>query len=106
MAAKAAPRISVGLGYYTILPNKLLLACTVTGEGTNGVDCFWSKESGPGDVVFERPQAPITWAKATVPGKYVLKLRATQGGETAEATTTGKPTCIGVGRKRWPRGSR
>jgi hypothetical protein len=86
--ASAAPRPSAGLGYYAILPHKLLLAGTVTAEGTNSVECRWSKESGPGEVVFERPHAATTWARATVPGKYVFKLRARQGTETADTTTT------------------
>ncbi|MCF7731058.1 MAG: family 43 glycosylhydrolase [Akkermansiaceae bacterium] len=88
VVANAAPRISMGLGYYAVLPNKLLLTSIVTGEGTNSVDCLWTKQSGPGEIVFERPRAAITWATAAVPGKYVLKLRATHGDETTEATTT------------------
>ena len=88
VVANAAPRISVGLGYYTILPNKLLLASTVTGESTNGLDCLWTKESGPGEVKFERPTATTTWATATMPGQYVFKLKATDGSASAEATTT------------------
>jgi beta-xylosidase len=88
VTAPAAPRVSAGLGYYAILPDKLLLTSMVTAEGTDRVECLWSKVSGPGEVVFERADAPTTWAKATVPGTYVFKLSARQGTETADATTT------------------
>ena len=88
VTAPAAPRVSAGLGYYAILPDKLLLTSMVTAEGTDRVECLWSKVSGPGEVVFERADAPTTWAKATVPGTYVFKLSARQGMETAETTTT------------------
>ena len=88
LAAPAAPRLSAGLGYYAILPNKLLLTSTVSSEDTNSLECLWSKASGPGEAVFERPREPITWATATAPGRYVFKIRASQGTAAAEATTT------------------
>lgn len=88
VAAGAAPRLSMGLGYYSILPDKMLLTGMVMGEGNHPVDCLWTKQSGPGEVAFERPNAPTTWAKATLPGTYVFKLCARQGTDAAEATTT------------------
>jgi len=42
-----APRISIGLGYYAILPNKLLLASQVSCEKPEALRCAWSKVSGP-----------------------------------------------------------
>ncbi len=80
------PAVSVGLGYYAILPNKLLLAGEVKAK--EAATCLWSKVSGPGEVVFERPNAPVTWATASAPGTYEFKLTAREGAQTAEATTT------------------
>ncbi len=88
LTASAATRISMGLGYYAILPNKLLLVSTVTSESTKNLECLWSKQSGPGEVVFERPRAAITWATATVPGKYVFRIHVGEGASAAQATTT------------------
>jgi DUF1680 family protein len=47
---------------------------------------MWSKESGPGEVRFEDPQALITTATFTTPGAYVLKLTA-DNGQTKSAST-------------------
>ncbi len=46
----------------------------------------WSKESGPGQVVFANAAAPVTTATFSVPGEYVLKLTAT--GDKEQATST------------------
>ena len=69
-AARAAdaPRdgalgVSAGLGYYAVLPDKILLAGAVTGGDPGPTACAWTRESGPGDVAIERPSAPITWAR-------------------------------------------
>ena len=82
------PAISIGRGYYAILPNKILLASEVTDEKPESIQCAWTKESGPGEVKFERPTAKTTWATATMPGQYVFKLKATDGSASAEATAT------------------
>jgi DUF1680 family protein len=47
-----------------------------TGPAAHGV---WSKESGPGDVKFEDPNALITTATFSKPGDYVLKLTGDNG---------------------------
>jgi DUF1680 family protein len=39
----------------------------------------WSKASGPGEVKFEDPKAPITTAAFTAPGDYVLRMTAGDG---------------------------
>lgn len=80
--------IDVGPGYYAILPNKILLSGEVLHPGPEPVRLGWTKESGPGEVRFERPAEKVTWATATVPGRYVFKLRATAGSALAEATTS------------------
>jgi DUF1680 family protein len=43
----------------------------------------WSKDSGPGQVTFADPKAPITTATFSAPGAYVLKLTADNGQTTA-----------------------
>lgn len=82
------PAISIGRGYYAILPNKILLASEVTDGKPESIQCTWTKESGPGEVRFERPTAKTTWATATQPGQYVFKLKATDGSASAEAIAT------------------
>jgi hypothetical protein len=36
----------------------------------------WSKQSGPGEVAFEKTDAPVTTATFSKVGQYVLKLTA------------------------------
>ena len=47
---------------------------------------LWSKESGPGEVKFEDPQALVTTATFTAPGAYVLKLTADNGQSKSAST--------------------
>jgi uncharacterized protein len=46
----------------------------------------WSRESGPGTVKFEAPNALATTATFSTPGSYVLKLTARSGDATASST--------------------
>ena len=48
----------------------------------------WSRVSGPGKVEFTNSAAPQTSVKLHGAGKYVLKLRATDGRQNAESTVT------------------
>ena len=82
-----APSISMGLGYYAILPHKLLLASVIDSNDAGRVTCTWSQVSGPGEVRLERPHAPITWATAKVPGRYTFRLQARHGTCVSEAET-------------------
>jgi len=50
----------------------------------------WSKLSGPGRVTFAKPTELQTSATFTAPGLYVLRMRATNGESTADATLTVK----------------
>lgn len=86
-ANNTPPVISIGLGYYAILPNKILLASEVSDEKPNALQYNWSMESGPGEVKIERPNAKTSWATATKPGAYVFKLKASDGKASSEATT-------------------
>src|SRR5206468_6429043 len=46
----------------------------------------WSKDSGPGSVVFADPKALVTTATFTTPGAYVLKLTVDNGHKTTSST--------------------
>ncbi len=83
-----SPQISAGLGYYCILPNKILLASMIQADNSSVLTCKWSLLSGPGSVVFERPNDPITYAMTAVPGKYVFKITAGIDPHISEAQTT------------------
>ena len=65
--------IQAGLGYYAILPNKILLASKISPDCTS---IRWTMVSGPGPVSIEKPDSAITWATAKEPGKYVFKITA------------------------------
>ncbi|MEI6605085.1 MAG: family 43 glycosylhydrolase, partial [Verrucomicrobiota bacterium] len=83
------PPLTVGPGYYAILPNKLLLASKLNPPfDRNRATVRWTKESGPGDVRIERPDACVTWASATVPGKYVFRVKVGDGQTSADATAS------------------
>ncbi len=87
IATSKPPQISVGLGYYCILPNKILLVSVIQAHDHSALTCSWSKLSGPGNVIFERPNDPVTYAVTSVPGKYVFKITAGVGQHTSEAQT-------------------
>ncbi|MFC1601236.1 family 43 glycosylhydrolase [Candidatus Sumerlaeota bacterium] len=80
-----APKIVTGLGYYAILPHKILLTSVITCDSPQPPECEWSMVSGPGTVTFERPNKQTTWAVATLPGKYQFKIKAASSGATAES---------------------
>jgi len=46
----------------------------------------WSKVSGPGKVTFAKATAPVTTAKFSAPGDYVLALMGSGGGSEPKAT--------------------
>ncbi len=85
--AHKTPRVRAGLGYYTLLPNKLLLTSVVSNDGAGPLKCQWSKISGPGEVVFEKPAAQTTYATATQPGHYVFQITASKDMQTSSAQT-------------------
>ncbi len=55
------PPLTVGPGYYAIIPNKILLASQINPPfDQKHATVRWTKESGPGEVRFERPDACVT----------------------------------------------
>ena len=49
-------------------------------------EAVWSKVSGPGTVTFADAHAPVTTARFSAPGEYVLKLTAGKGALSASST--------------------
>lgn len=49
------------------------------GQSTGGITAHWSFVEGPGDVAFSFPDHPAASAVFTEPGRYVLRLTATDG---------------------------
>jgi hypothetical protein len=79
--------VSIGRGYYAILPNKLLLAGHLRSDWKDA-RLSWAKLSGPGEVSIERPNAVTTWAITEKPGQYVFQLTATLAGREPFTGTT------------------
>ncbi len=79
---RAGPDRSVVTGLKTFLSGSVR-----NGDGR----LQWTKESGPGDVVFDDPSQIETQAEFSVPGEYVLKLTA---GGAAEGSDTLKVLAV------------
>ena len=75
------PVVVAGLDRAVVLPGKTWLTGSVRGSGKPDVKLAttWSKQSGPGDTVFENSASVKTAATFSVPGDYVLKLTANDG---------------------------
>lgn len=89
IVANQTPEISkvihTGPGYYTFLPNKILLAGKIDSSlQIESIKIKWSRISGPGDVKIERPDSAITWCSVTTPGKYEFKV-VVSGSVTGES---------------------
>jgi DUF1680 family protein len=80
-APKFAPRVTAGPDRVAVLPAKTFLRGEVRGPRES---VAWSKASGPGAVTFADANALVTTAEFSVPGEYVLTLRAANG-ETSTA---------------------
>ncbi|QOY86405.1 RHS repeat-associated core domain-containing protein [Paludibaculum fermentans] len=84
-----APVVTAGEDQTATWPNTIQLTGTATDDGlpTGGtMTVTWSKVSGPGTVTFVTPNRPVTTAGFSEPGTYQLKLSATDGALTSEAT--------------------
>jgi DUF1680 family protein len=75
------PMVAAGIDRVVVLGGKTYLHGLVKSLKPGGAAAppSWSRESGPGDVRFENPNAPETSATFTQPGQYVIKLSAGQG---------------------------
>lgn len=83
-----APSVTAGVDRVVILPDKTYLNGTAKDDGKiNAAPAVaWSKDSGPGDVTFEDPQAAVTTARFSAVGTYVLKLTADDGQRSSSDT--------------------
>ena len=81
------PRANAGVDRDVMLNGKTYLSGTVkflkTGSSANVV---WSKDSGPGDVMFADARTNVTTATFSMPGDYVLKLTAGKGKMSSAST--------------------
>ena len=76
-----APTVEAGVERVVVLPGKTWLRGTVKDDGKlkSPATTLWSKQSGPGKVTFEDAHAPLTTARFSATGDYVLKLWADDG---------------------------
>ncbi len=80
------PNVRAGLDMSVVLPDPVNLSGSVTDDGLpnpTGTTATWSVSSGPGNVTFADPGAPVTTASFSSPGLYVLRLSATDSELTA-----------------------
>jgi len=75
------PSVEAGADRIVVLPGKTYLNGTTKDDGKIAAapTVAWSKQSGPGTVVFGNAQAAATTASFSVVGDYVLKLTANDG---------------------------
>lgn len=92
MASIASAATEAGRGYFAVLPQKVLLS----GK-TDAADAKWSMVSGPGGVVIENADAPVTWVTVKQPGKYTFLFSAHVNGKIETATTWANVNAEGTG---------
>ena len=76
-----APSVKAGMDRVVVLSGKTYLNGTVKDDGKLNAapTVTWSKESGPGEVVFRNANTTVTTASFSLVGTYVLKLTANDG---------------------------
>ncbi|HKY31063.1 MAG TPA: galactose oxidase-like domain-containing protein [Candidatus Polarisedimenticolia bacterium] len=86
------PVVDAGLSQTTVYPGGASLNGSVSDDGLPNppgiVQTQWTRENGPGTVVFDNPQAVDTTATFSEPGSYVLRLTANDGEMTGTDTTS------------------
>jgi len=81
------PVVNAGIDRAVVVGGQTYLAGKAEWlKPTPGNAVRWSKESGPGRVVFADATAPNTTATFSIPGEYVLKLTASGDKEQAAST--------------------
>ena len=80
------PVVDAGMERVVILGGRTWLAGTVKSISSGPLATSWNKESGPGEVKFENPNALQTTATFTTPGDYVLRLTAGANATSASAS--------------------
>jgi hypothetical protein len=86
-----APTVSAGMPQTVTLPSEAQLTGAASDDGLptgSSLAVTWSVVSGPGAVTFTAPNAASTRARFAVAGTYVLRLTATDGQLSAQASVT------------------
>jgi nitrogen fixation protein FixH len=92
-----APIVDAGVNQTISMPDTALMDGTVSDDGLPdppaGLTMNWSKESGPGEVIFVDASAVDTEASFSIDGVYILRLTADDGELTSndEVTITVEP---------------
>lgn len=75
------PVVHAGDDRITVLPAKTYLAGTIRDDGKVNPtpSATWSKDSGPGELLFDDPGSLKTAASFSAPGHYTLKLTGNDG---------------------------
>lgn len=89
-AGNQAPFVDAKLGGSTNVGEAFSLNGIVSDDGLpNGIiNSLWTKQLGPGEVVFSDAFSPLTTANFSSPGEYVLQLLADDGELISSDTTT------------------
>jgi DUF1680 family protein len=76
-----APVVKAGIERSVVLPGATYLSGFVKGSASPGKSLVvsWTKDSGPGSVVFANANSATTSATFSTPGDYVLKFTANDG---------------------------
>jgi len=81
------PAVLAGIDRVVMLGGKTYLSGKLQAIGAgDSTKVAWSKASGPGKVTFADAGAPVTTAKFSTAGDYVLKLTATKGKLSGSST--------------------
>ncbi|MFT4077078.1 MAG: glycoside hydrolase family 127 protein [Asticcacaulis sp.] len=82
-----APAVAAGIDRTVVMGGKTYLRGKAEWlTSTSDAGLLWRKVSGPGEVSFADPKAPITTAQFSALGDYVLELEAHTGGKVSRST--------------------
>ena len=90
---KFPPTAAAGTDRVVMLNGKTYLNGKANSlQAGSNITCAWSKDAGPGEVTFDNPAAPVTTAKFSAVGDYVLKFTASEGTLSSASTLKVKVT--------------
>jgi RHS repeat-associated protein len=103
LPANQAPIVNAGPNQTITLPNTAQLNGTVADDGFPvgaTVSTFWGQVSGPGPVIFNEINSPVTRAMFPTSGTYVLRLTANDthriGIDDIQITVNASPALVGA----------
>ncbi len=84
---KFPPVVDAGMDRVAVVGGKTYLNGKVKAlDGGSSAKLGWSKDSGPGELMFDVASNPVTSATFKTPGDYVLRLSATDGRTSSTST--------------------